>query len=117
MTEISLNVYPGLLFAYHDHSLLITDSTGNIAEGLQGLYWHDTRLLSHYRLLVNGHPPRLDALSAVDANSTLGYYVCPPGPSASSELDALGLSKNEIDRQVVIRVGRFVGNGLHEDVE
>src|SRR5205823_12248564 len=49
--------------------------------------------------------------------STLAYYVAPPGPEAARQLDALGLSEGENDRQVVIRVARFVGQNLHEDVE
>ena len=32
-------------------------------------------------------------------------------------MDALGLPKHELDRQVVIRVARFVGRGMHEDLE
>jgi glycogen debranching enzyme len=117
-TEILLRVYPELLFAWHGHSLLVTDRAGMLApDGLQGLYEHDVRLLSRYRLLVHGRPPRLDALSGVDPHSTLAYYVAPPTPDAAGEVDALGLSREEADRQVVIRVVRFVGRGLHEDVE
>ncbi|HEX6607534.1 MAG TPA: glycogen debranching N-terminal domain-containing protein, partial [Chloroflexia bacterium] len=96
---------------------MITDRTGNIGHELQGLYEQDTRLLSRYTLLVNGSPPRLDALSGVDAYSTLGYYVSPPAPDAQIPRDALGLAQGERDRQVVIRVARFVGRGMHEDLE
>jgi glycogen debranching enzyme len=117
ISETLLSVYPDLRFAYRGHSLLITDRTGAIGHQLHGLYEHDTRLLSRSTLLVNGRPPRLDALSAVDAYSTLGYYVCPPAPDAAIPLDALGLPQGERDRQVVIRVARFVGRGLHEDLE
>jgi hypothetical protein len=67
ISETLLSVYPDLRFAYRGHSLLITDRTGAISHQLHGLYEHDTRLLSRYTLLVNGRPPRLDALSAVDA--------------------------------------------------
>src|SRR5438874_9857743 len=79
--EMLLRVYPDLLFAYHGRSLLITDRTGNIGEGMEGLYVHDVRLLSRFRLLVNGQPPRCDAVSAVDPYSTLAYYVAAPSPS------------------------------------
>jgi glycogen debranching enzyme len=80
-------------------------------QGWQGLYEHDIRLLARYRLLVNGRVPRLAALSAVDAYSTLGYYVSHPSLEAAPQRTARG------DRQVVIRVARFVGQGMHEDVE
>jgi glycogen debranching enzyme len=109
-SEILLLTYPHLLYAWHGHSLLVTDRAGAISgEGLQGLYEHDVRLLSRYRLLVHSRPPRLDALSAVDLYSTLAYYVAPP--------TAEGGGDEEGDRQLLIRVARFVGRGLHEDVE
>jgi glycogen debranching enzyme len=117
LSEIALRVYPGLLFAYHGRSLLITNTGGDIECELQGLYEHDARILSRYRLLVNGKSPRLDAISSIDPHSTLGYYVCPPTADSDDDKDALGLSTEEIDRQVVIRVARFVGQGMHEDVE
>ncbi|HEX9987499.1 MAG TPA: glycogen debranching N-terminal domain-containing protein [Chloroflexia bacterium] len=116
-TETLLRVYPELLFAYHARSMLITDRRGAVGEGLEGLYERDMRLLCKYTLLVNGESPRLDAISAVDPYSTLAYYVAPPRREASDEVDALGLSVHEVDRQVVIRVARFVGRGLHEDVD
>jgi glycogen debranching enzyme len=56
-------------------------------------------------------------MSAVDPYSTLGYYVAPPATDATLKMDALGLPQEELDRQVVIRIARFVGRGLHEDVE
>jgi len=114
--EIELRVFPDELFTYHDRSLLVTDRDGWISGGIHGLYEHDLRLLSRYRLLINDTLPRLDALSAVDPFSTLGYYVCPPRSEVDT-VDALGLSVHENDRQVVVRMSRFVGRGLHEDLE
>src|SRR5437868_6231245 len=99
--ELLLRVYPDLLFAYHGHSLLITGRSGQMSDGMHGLYEHDLRILSHYRLLVNGQPPTFDALSAVDPYSTLAYYVSPPAANAPAG--------EEVDRQVVIRVARFAG--------
>src|SRR5437764_10798218 len=39
------------------------------------------------------------------------------GDLPRATFDALGLSEGEADRQVVVRVARFVGRGLHEDLE
>jgi glycogen debranching enzyme len=116
-TELLLRVFPNLRLAHHQHSLLITDRSGAISQGLEGLYEHDTRILSRYRFLVHGRTPRLDALSAVDSYSTLGYYVSSPTADDNADTDALGLAEQEEDRQIAIRVARFVGRGLHEDVE
>jgi glycogen debranching enzyme len=115
-SELLLQVFPGLQFSYWGHSLLITDDQGRIGTGLTGLYEHDLRLLATYRLSVNGEEPRLDVLSAVHPHSSLGYYVCAPTPGRG-EVDALGLSKDEQDREVVLELERFVGRGLHEDLQ
>src|SRR5262245_6239986 len=116
-SEILLRVYPHLLFAYHGRTLLVTDRAGMISEGMEGLYEHDLRLLSRYRLLVNECVPKLDALSAVDPYSTLAYYVCPPTPEDAARLEDESSLVYEKDRQVVVRIARFVGQGMHEDVE
>ncbi len=112
-SDIQLSVYPHFAFAYHGRSLLVTDRAGAITGGLEGLYEHDLRLLSRLRLLVNGQPPRLDALSPVDAYSSLAYYVCPPAANGDASGQGGG---EERDRQVAIRVARFVGQGLHADI-
>src|SRR5437016_5405822 len=98
--EVSLRVYPDLLYTYRGHSLLATGRAGEIESGLQGLYEYDARILSRYKMVVNGQTPRLDALSAVDPYSTLAYYVCPPSADAEIKMDALGLAEEEADRQV-----------------
>jgi glycogen debranching enzyme len=117
-SELLLRVFPDLLFAYQGQSLLIVDRrTGCIDAGLQGVYEHDLRLLSRYALLVNGRQPRLDALSAVRAWSMLAYYVCPPTPEDAASLDATGPLPQEKDRQVVLRLARYVGGGFHEDLD
>jgi hypothetical protein len=76
-SDLLLRVYPDHLFAYRGHSLLITDPSGAIRDGLQDLYEHDLRLLSQLRLLVHEQPPRLDAVSAVEAHSLVGYLASP----------------------------------------
>lgn len=116
-TEILLRVFPELFYIYHQRSLLITDRRGCIGQGLEGLYWHDLRLLSRYRLLMNGEEPRLDTLAAVDPFSSLAYFVCPARRGDGGRLDPMGLPEHEADRQVVLRVARFCGQGLHEDIE
>lgn len=109
-SEVLLRVYPELVFSYHQHTLLLLDREGMIREGLHGLYVHDLRLVSRERLLVNGRPPRLDALTPVTAHSTLGYYYCPATVEGGSKAQ-------EEDRQIVLRVARVVGQGMYEEVE
>src|SRR5215207_7551900 len=117
-SELLLRVYPDLLLAWREHSLLATDRTGAIhGVGLQGLFEHDARLLSRWRLLVHGRAPRLVANSAVEPHSTLAYYVAPLAATADPGTDALGLPWEEHDRELVLHVRRFVGRGMHEHVD
>ena len=108
-SEILLRVYPELVFSYYQHTLLIQNRGGTIREGMQGLYEHDLRLVSRAQLLVNGRSPQLDTFSPVTAHSTLGYYYCPAVAGGSND--------QEEDRQIVLRVARFVGQGMQEEVE
>jgi hypothetical protein len=117
-SEVLLRVYPDLLLTWREHSLLATDRTGAIdADGLQGLFEHDARLLSRWQLLVHGRAPRLVANSAVEPHATLAYYVAPLDGEADPGTDALGLPWEEHDRELVLQVRRFVGRGMHEHVE
>ncbi len=115
--EILLRVFPDLFYIYHERSLFVTDRKGCASEGLEGLYCQDMRVMSRYRLLVNGELPRLDTISAVDPFSSLAYYVCPPNAGDGEQRDQMGLPLHEVDRQVLVRVARFCGSGLHEDIE
>lgn len=117
-SEVLLGVYPDLRFAWHSRSLLATDRAGAVVgEGLQGLYEHDARLLSRWRLTVHQRVPRLVANSAVETYASEACHVAPLDPEGEAGVDALGLPLDERDREIVVHVRRFVGRGLHEHVE
>src|SRR5688572_21269843 len=57
-----------------DRAVLITGADGFVGEGSdEGWFVHETRLLSRYRWLVDGEPPRPIVLSNVEQDSWLGY--------------------------------------------
>ncbi len=116
MDENLLHAEHGSRLLYREHSLLVTDPNGWIIEGLHGLYERDLRILSRYRLGVNGRIPSLSAFSVVAANSSLAHYIaaCKPGPL---KLNILGLPEQERDRDIVLQVARSVGSGLAEEIE
>lgn len=117
-SELLLRVYPDLLFAWRDQSLLATNRDGAIdGVGLQGLFEHDTRLLSKWRLQVHGRSPRLVANTAVEPHSTSAHFVAPLDAEADAGNDALGLPLNEYDRELALHVRRFVGRGMHEHLQ
>jgi glycogen debranching enzyme len=126
---IHLHPRPRKHIISQNYSALITAHDGFIYKGSSdGWYVHQTRLLSRYRYLLNGEPPHPVALSACGQHSWLGYYIAPP---PSSEEDGLlwrieGLvtgkgqkkeTKEIAQHALELRLSRFVGNGMHEDID
>ncbi len=63
---------PHRLFALKDgDTFLVADAYGDILGVADGLFRDDTRLLSHFRLLIGGHPPAL--LSAAVAQDNVFF--------------------------------------------
>ncbi len=116
MDETLLHAEHGLNLLYREHSLLITDTSGWMTGGLHGLYERDLRILSRYRLWVNGHVPSISTFTLVDANSSLAFYIAASRPG-SLKRDILGIPERESDRDLVLRVARSVGSGLAEEIE
>ncbi len=84
-------------------AFVVSDPLGDIRPGtVDGLYYRDTRFLSAFRLLVDGHPPELLAGGTVDAFSAR-IYLRPAGADADAS-------------PIVIERRRFIGDGLHEDL-
>jgi glycogen debranching enzyme len=84
-------------------TFVISDAVGDIAPpGPQGLFHHDTRFLSRLQLRVNGEAPESLAARPVDAYSARFVLRLPWGPGESP--------------LVAVR-SRFVGDGLHEDLD
>ncbi len=116
MDETLLHSQHALRFLYREHSLLITDPSGWLIGDLHGLYERDLRILSRYRVWVNGHTPSLSTFSLVEANSSLAYYIVARRPGVP-DLDILGFPEQEAERDVVMQVARSVGSGLAEEIE
>jgi len=80
-------------------------------EGKAGLFVDDTRILSRYAWFVDGRPPEPAGLSSVEPRSWLGYYMIESGAPD-------GRSTSRSPRETVeLRLSRFVGDGVHEDVD
>src|SRR3954469_23009705 len=69
------------LHVSHSNTVLATGRDGFVHKGsAHGLFVHETRLLSQYQYLIEGHAPHPVALSNVEQHTWLGYYiVVPPG--------------------------------------
>jgi glycogen debranching enzyme len=110
---------PDTVHVSQNRAVLSLNPHGFIERGSEhGFFIHETRLLSHYRLVVNGEQPRRVLESNVKQHSWLGYYILyPPGiPHLKSDRGS-GLMEDDSERTLEVRVSRFVGNGLHEDID
>jgi len=101
----------GLQLVCHGYTVLVTDPDGSITDdGRQGLFDHDTRVLSLYRLLVDGLPPRIDSGGLLNPSLWLGRLTIPHrGGTARGPLlpqDALELT-----------LLRRIGNGMREEIQ
>ena len=107
------------LYVGQGRTVLATDRDGFIRGGADhGLIAYETRLLSRYGYLIDGDEPLPVALSNVEQHSWLGYYVVlPPGAEAGEPDRGSGQMEEYSERTLELRLSRYVGGGLHEDVD
>ena len=106
------------LYVSQGRTVMATERDGFIQDGADhGLFVHETRLLSRYRYLINGEPPLPIVLSNVEQHTWLGYYISLP-PGVKRERDPGSGQMEVISQQTIeLRLSRYVGDGLHEDVD
>ena len=115
---VRLRPRPDTLYMSQSRTVLATDRDGFVRGGADhGLFVRQTRLLSLYRYLINGEPPRPVALSNVEQHTWLGYYIALP-PGVKEERDPGSGQMETISEQTLeLRLSRYVGDGLHEDID
>jgi glycogen debranching enzyme len=113
-----LRLRPSHLINYEGHAFLITDLDGFIGRGIEGFYYRQTRFLSKMRLAVDGSELSIVSANAVDAYSSIAYYVGPsPAGENAGPQPGGGEGGGEMVRHgIEFQVNRFVGSGLHLDV-
>jgi glycogen debranching enzyme len=105
-------------YVSQNRTVMATDRTGLIPGRTDhGLYVHQTRLLSRYRYLINGHPPEPVVASNVSQHTWQGYYICFPPQLARPGIDlGSGHVRDFAQETLELRVSRTVGDGMHEDL-
>src|SRR5215471_12558043 len=100
-------------------TVLVTDRHGLVSgHPREGLFVHQARLLSRWEYRINGVSPMAVAVSSVQQHSWLGYYIAQaPGVSPGPPDEGSGEMVSMTEETLELRVSRFVGEGLHEDID
>src|SRR6267378_5239895 len=116
---IRLRPRPKTLHLSQGRSVFEADEDGLIPEGSgYGFYVHETRLLSKYIYLINNAPLQPIVISNVRQHSFLGYYAMFPPGQEKGEKDMGSGEMEEISEQTIeLRISRYIGGGLHEDID
>ncbi len=101
------------VYASQGRTVLATGPDGFIFDHPDhGLWVYQTRMLSRYRWLVDGKPPEMSGNSNVEQHSWLGYYISTLPNWKQTETQ----ENNPAQQTIELRLSRFVGDGMHEDV-
>jgi glycogen debranching enzyme len=92
---------------FHGYTVLVTDADGSMSGGDLGLFDYDTRILSKYRLTIDGEVPRCDTSAAIASDYWAAHLTLPrPGR------DTYGPQLPQ--DALAIEVRRRVGRGMIE---
>src|SRR5215471_1430995 len=100
-------------------TVLVTNRDGTVSgHPSEGLFVHQARLLSRWEYRINDVSPLPVALSCVQQHSWLGYYIAQaPGVDAGPPDKGSGEMEAMSEQTLELRISRFVGEGLYEDVD
>lgn len=108
-----------IIYVSQNRTALATERNGFLAGGPdRGLFFHQTRIISLYRYLINGETPYAVALSNIEQHSWLGYYIAlSPNAGEQGDWETLGPGGKLAQQPIELRLSRVVGDGVHEDVD
>ncbi|HKO10727.1 MAG TPA: glycogen debranching N-terminal domain-containing protein, partial [Acidobacteriaceae bacterium] len=101
-----------MLHCSQGRTVFASGRDGMISSGKEGLFSWQTRLLSRYRYLVENEVPEAIAASSVEQHSWLGYYAFLPS-DIKNRVEEKSIAQHTIE----LRVSRYVGGGIHEDID
>ena len=112
---VRLHVRDDAAFVSHGDTVLATACDGFIEGGRdEGLFVHQTRMLSRYRCRLAGRRPLPVALSNVRQDRWLGYYILAAPGQGEADLRAPQAASQQT---LELRIARVVGEGMHEDYD
>jgi glycogen debranching enzyme len=115
---IRLRARADTLHVSSGRTVLAMDQDGFLSGSAdRGLFVHETRLLSRYRYSIEGAVLYPVSLSNVSQRAWLGYYIAPAQMLSDSEAPAVRSLNSAAQEAVELRLSRYVGEGMHEDVD
>lgn len=111
VADVDVDPHHGQHIAWHGYTVLLSNADGTITPAdRQGLFDHDTRVLSSHQIFVEGVSPRVDSSGLLDPSRWTARLTVPrSGGDAKGPLlpqDALELT-----------IERRIGNGMVEAFE
>ncbi|MGH9392702.1 MAG: amylo-alpha-1,6-glucosidase, partial [Terriglobales bacterium] len=116
---IRLEARPHQLIASHSRTVMVCDRDGQITGGDQGLFLHETRMLSRYLWRVNRELYTVEA-SNVLQNSLLVYAIARPRrlkKGYSGSLHGSGSARDATEETIELRLATVLTDGFHQDVD
>lgn len=112
---VELRLRAGEIQLSRGRTVFVTSPCGQVdpKDEDHGLWVYQTRILDKYRWLMNGKQPEFSCGSNIEQHSWIGYYVQAPKNCKQTETGEC----NPLQQTVELRLTRFVGEGMHEDVQ
>jgi glycogen debranching enzyme len=102
----------GTTYVSSGRTVLATGHNGTIGDAPdQGLFVCETRLLSRHQYLIDGVEPFAVSASNVAQRSWLGYFIA--SGAAAGPIPIQDVAQQAVE----LRLSRYAGEGLHEDVD
>jgi glycogen debranching enzyme len=116
---IQMRPRPDTLYGSQGRVAFATQRDGMLEPSSEhGLMVHKTRMLSSYRYLIDGNRLYPAMSSNVQQHSWMGYYITTaPGVATGPKDEATGQLKPDTQHTLELILRRFVGPGIHEDVD
>lgn len=104
-----VKVGPSVITINQGSTFMVTTEAGEIAPDSElGFFFHDTRLISEYRLSIEGKPWLLATAAAVSYYGARHYFV---SPRIQTDTEVIA------ERQIELKLERSIGGGIHEDYD
>ncbi len=108
--QLDVDPHHGQHLVHHGYTVLLSNADGTIEGGRQGLFDHDTRVLSRYEIALDGVAPRVDSTGLIDASHWIARLTV-----ARAGGDARGPHLPQDALELTLR--REIGNGMIETID